>query len=683
MIGGQDEITVLKGIGPKMVQKFRAMDIETVDDLLAYYPRAYVDYPEVTDVRLHEDGDMVAVAGTIKQSPVLLTRNGRPMVTTSILSGGTTVSLTWFHAPYIKHQLRSGVFHIFYGRIGRKGNRFSLIQPEIYNEEQYEEKRQGLIPVYSLPKGIGKSVMANAVRQALPVAEEWEERLPDSIRRDRQLAHLRYAVEQMHFPLSMKELMLARKRLVYEEFFYFLLQSRQDRWLSPEKDMTTAIAIGSDVQRLVKGLPYQLTGAQQEAWQDIQTDLKAGRLMRRLIQGDVGSGKTILALMAMVAVTQAGYSAALMAPTEVLAKQHFEDIQTILQAAGVERSVFLMVGSLTAKQKRETKAAVTASSSCLVIGTHALIQEDVAIPRLFLSITDEQHRFGVLQRKSLTDKGETVHNIVMSATPIPRTLATILYGDLTISIIREKPANRLPIKNVSISPAQRNQAYRFLTGEIEKGRQAYIICPMVEDNEDIPAESVLGYYDKIRPLLAEHIKIEILHGRMKPKQKNEVMEAFARGEIDILLSTTVVEVGINVPNATVMMIENAERFGMAALHQLRGRVGRGTEQSYCIFVDTSKGRETNERLQIMISSNDGFYIAEEDLKLRGAGDLLGIRQSGDMSFALADIYRDSEILKEAAADVDRLLHDDVHLQQQEHSRIRSELRKRKQKMILN
>ncbi|MDD7268160.1 MAG: ATP-dependent DNA helicase RecG [Lachnospiraceae bacterium] len=680
---GTDAVSALKGIGPKLVQKFKQIDIETVDDILNYYPRTYISYPEVTDIRLHENGETVAVAGVIKQAPVLLTRNHKPMVTSVLLSGTANVTVTWFNAPFIKHQLRSGAFYVFYGRLSRKGNRFSMIQPEFYSEEQYEEKCRGLVPVYSLPKGIGKNVMQQAVRQALPLVDGWDERLPEQLRRKRKLAHLRYAVEQMHFPHSQNELILGRNRLVYEEFFYFLLQSKQERWIDPQTTQMPPVEAGLDTAALLQSLPYHLTAGQQQAWQEIQHDLQAGCLLRRLLQGDVGSGKTILALLAMITVSEAGYSSALMVPTEVLAKQHYADFLELLSAAGITRRVFLMTGSLTAKQKRETKAAVAAAPGCLVIGTHALIQEDVEIPRLLLSITDEQHRFGVLQRKSLTDKGAQVHNIIMSATPIPRTLATLLYGDLTISVIREKPAGRLPIKNVCITADKRQAAYRFMAEELEKGHQAYVICPMVEDNEEIPVESVIGYLPKIRPSFPDYIRIEILHGRMKPKQKNEIMDAFAAGDIHILISTTVVEVGINVPNATVMLIENAERFGMAALHQLRGRVGRSAAQSYCIFVDAAKGNSINERLQIMVTSNDGFHIAEEDLRLRGAGDLLGIRQSGDMAFALADIYRDSSLLKDAAADVEQLLKDDLQLEQQEHIMLRQELAKRKQKMILN
>ena len=425
-------------------------------------------------------------------------------------------------------------------------------------------------------------------------------------------------------------------------------------------------------RRLEAQLPYRLTAAQERTLNEVYGDLKGGRVMNRLIQGDVGSGKTILAILALLLAAENGFQGALMAPTEVLARQHFESVTALFAQHGIEKQVILVTGSMTAKEKRIAYENIETHKADIIIGTHALIQEKVIFDRLALVITDEQHRFGVAQREMLGNKGALLHVMVMSATPIPRTLAIILYGDLDISVIDELPSDRLPIKNCVVDPGYRERAYRFIANEVSKGRQAYVICPMVEESEMLEAENVLDYTKLLREKLPA-FRIEFLHGKMKAKEKNKVMEEFAAGAVQVLVSTTVVEVGVNVPNATVMMIENAERFGLAQLHQLRGRVGRGDSQSYCIMVNASKDQGKNARLEVLNKSNDGFFIASEDLRLRGPGDIFGLRQSGEMEFKLADIYTDAVTLKKVSEDVDRLLAEDEELACPEHAELKKKL----------
>ena len=420
------------------------------------------------------------------------------------------------------------------------------------------------------------------------------------------------------------------------------------------------------------GGSYRLTNAQLRTLEEVLKDLKSGSVMNRLIQGDVGSGKTIIAVLALLAACENGYQGALMVPTEVLARQHFESVTELFEKHGVDKKVILLTGSMTAKEKRIVYEKVVSHEADIIIGTHALIQEKIVYDNLALVITDEQHRFGVAQREMFGNKGQMPHVLVMSATPIPRTLAIILYGDLDISVIDELPANRLPIKNCVVDKSYRPRAYRFIENEVKNGRQAYVICPMVEESEMIDAENVLDYTKILRQNLPG-IRVEYLHGKMKGKEKNKIMEEFAAGEIQVLVSTTVIEVGVNVPNATVMMIENAERFGLAQLHQLRGRVGRGDKQSYCIMVNASGNKEKNRRLDVLNKSNDGFYIASEDLKLRGPGDIFGIRQSGDLEFQLADIYTDAVTLKKVSEDVNRLLEQDENLEQEENQELKKRL----------
>ena len=426
---------------------------------------------------------------------------------------------------------------------------------------------------------------------------------------------------------------------------------------------------------LLSSLPYQLTKAQMRTWKEVSSDMCSGRAMNRLVQGDVGSGKTVVAVLALLLAAGNGFQGALMVPTEVLARQHYESIVKLLSDCGLPQKAILLTGSMTAKEKREACRMAENHEADIIVGTHALIQEKVSYDRLALVITDEQHRFGVGQREALGKKsgGAAPHVLVMSATPIPRTLAIILYGDLDISQIDELPANRLPIKNCVVGKDYRENAYRFIAGQAAQGRQAYVICPMVEESEMIDAENVLDYTKTLRKALPDSVTVEYLHGRMKGKEKNRIMERFAAGEIQVLVSTTVIEVGVNVPNATVMMIENAERFGLAQLHQLRGRVGRGKYQSYCIMINGSEDEGAMERLDILNRSNDGFYIASEDLKLRGPGDIFGIRQSGDLEFKLADIFTDADLLKTVSMEVNRLFREDPELTQPEHEELKKRL----------
>ena len=671
-MANDQSIETLKGIGEKTAKLFEKVGIRTIDDLLHYYPRGYDTYGEPKAIGELSEDETGTVEGFLKSGATGVHVNGLSIVQATISDMTGKLRLVWYHMPYLKNTLRPDSHFIFRGRVIRKKNGLTMEQPQMFKPEAYEELLSSMRPVYAQTKGLGNKMITSAVEQALAFRTLERDYLPAGLRIANELAEYNFAIEHIHFPSNEEELKFARKRLVYDEFFFFLLAVRHLKEKRQNVQSPFHMEKQDECRKLLADLPYRLTNAQLRTLEEVLKDLKSGSVMNRLIQGDVGSGKTIIAVLALLAACENGYQGALMVPTEVLARQHFESVTELFEKHGVDKKVILLTGSMTAKEKRIAYEKVASHEADIIIGTHALIQEKIVYDNLALVITDEQHRFGVAQREMFGNKGQMPHVLVMSATPIPRTLAIILYGDLDISVIDELPANRLPIKNCVVDKSYRPRAYRFIENEVKNGRQAYVICPMVEESEMIDAENVLDYTKVLRQNLPG-IRVEYLHGKMKGKEKNKIMEEFAAGEIQVLVSTTVIEVGVNVPNATVMMIENAERFGLAQLHQLRGRVGRGDKQSYCIMVNASGNKEKNRRLDVLNKSNDGFYIASEDLKLRGPGDIFGIRQSGDLEFQLADIYTDAVTLKKVSEDVNRLLEQDENLEQEENQELKKRL----------
>ena len=639
----------LKGIGEKTEKLFWKLGIRTVGDLIRYYPRAYDIYEEAVPISEAEEGRVQTVTGAI-YGKVQVSGNRAMQVTSLYVKDLTgTLKVIWFRMPFLRTTLSRGGVITLRGMIVRRRDALVMEHPEIfYPSGKYEEKRGTMQPVYPLTSGLSNNTVMKAVKQALESLPLEREPLPEQIRLKYHLAEYNYALRGIHFPEDKEVFCHARKRLVFDEFAAFIYSLRKLKEESGRSENRFRISPSGEVERFIKELPYELTEAQKRVWREIEADLKKNLSMSRLVQGDVGSGKTVIALLALLTVAYSGYQGALMAPTEVLAKQHYESITKLLEEHRIPFQTALLTGSMTAKEKREAYRWIQGGEAQIIIGTHALIQEKVAYQDLALVVTDEQHRFGVRQREIFAEKGEMPHVLVMSATPIPRTLAIILYGDLDISVIDELPSNRLPIKNCVVDTGYRPTAYRFIKNQIEEGRQCYIICPMVEESEHLEVENVTDYSAMLQEELGNKIVVGCLHGKMKQEQKDRIMEEFGEGKIDVLVSTTVIEVGINVPNATVMMVENAERFGLAQLHQLRGRVGRGKYQSYCIFMTGSKAKDTKERLDILNKSNDGFKIASEDLKQRGPGDLFGIRQSGLMNFRLGDVFQDAAVLQMAS-----------------------------------
>lgn len=660
-----NDILCIKGVGEKSAQLFHKLGIYTTEDLIQNYPRDYISYPEPKKLSAAKPMEMIAVYLRICGSFSFKKVRNLVIGSGTATDGEQTVRLTFFNTPYLKQILTEGSSHLFYGKLQLEKNHLVLEQPVIYDREAYEQMRAQLQPVYGLTKGLTNTLFRKSIRQVL-AAYSCEEYIPRELLDEYRLVSHEKALRYIHFPQNTDELQEGRRRLVFEELFLFLLMLRRMKDVK-EEDSTYPMLETAVTHRFMEMLPFPLTNAQKRVYQEVIQDLTGGKCMNRLIQGDVGSGKTILAFLALLTCVDNGYQGALMAPTELLATQHFEQLCEWTKVYGLPFKPLLLTGSVGAAAKKEAYRRIEDGEVNVIIGTHALIQDKVRFNRLALVITDEQHRFGVRQRETFSLKGGKPHVLVMSATPIPRTLAIILYGDLHVSLVDELPAQRLPIKNCVVGTSYRPKAYEFMQKEISKGRQVYVICPMVEDNEAVGSvENVTDYTAKLRSTFPKKLRIEMLHGKMKPQQKQTIMEQFAAGNIDILVSTTVIEVGINVPNATVMMIENAERFGLAQLHQLRGRIGRGSEQSYCIFMDHSEEAKKSGRLKIINESNDGFYIAEQDLKLRGPGDLFGIRQSGLMEFKLADIYQDAKLLTQIAHSVDELLARDESLTQPQH-----------------
>lgn len=665
----------LKAVGEKTEKLFQKIGITTAEELLRYYPRTYDIYEEPVEIASAEEDKTVSIRATIATGIYINQIRNLQVLTTTVADASGRLPVAWFNAPYLRGTLKKGSVFILRGKIIRKKGRPQMEHPEIFTPAAYEEIIHSMQPVYGLTKGLSNKMITKLVHQILDTRPLHGEYLPEEIRERYQLADANYAIRTVHFPKNMQELLTARKRLVFDEFLLFVLAIQLLKEKTEEAPNTFPMKPVWTTEEIIEGIPYDLTGAQKNVWHEIERDLSGHKLMSRLVQGDVGSGKTVIAFLAMVLSAENGFQSALMVPTEVLANQHYEGFLRLMEEQNIASChPVLLTGSTTARQKREIYQKIADGEVNVIIGTHALIQEKVEYKNLGLVITDEQHRFGVRQREALTTRGNPPHVLVMSATPIPRTLAIILYGDLDISIIDELPAKRLPIKNCVVGTSYRPKAYSFIEKQVQMGRQAYVICPMVEESEGLEAENVTDYARKLQEILPGEIKVEILHGKMKPKEKNRIMEAFASGEIQVLVSTTVVEVGVNVPNATVMMVENAERFGLAQLHQLRGRVGRGEHQSYCIFIQGNNEENTSKRLKILNESNDGFYIAGEDLKLRGPGDLFGIRQSGLMEFKIGDIYNDAGILKNASEAAGEILALDFDLILPQHKALKEHLK---------
>ena len=668
-------ITDIKGVGEKTAKLFQKLQISNVEDLIHHYPRDYERFDSPIQVKDCTVGEINAVYVRIVQVSNLKKVRNLTILTVLVQDSTGQIELVFFNMPYLKKTLRSGMYYVFRGKLQMRGSMRYMEQAKIYTMAEYSKYADILQPRYALTKGLTNLTVQKSVQYALAQYAIEKEFYPEELLDECDLTTYKDALYQIHFPEGYESMLYARKRLVFDEFFCFMLLLRKNKDLSMHLPNLHKMIETADTVQFIENLPFPLTKGQKKVWQEIRNDMASPYCMNRLIQGDVGSGKTIVALLSLLMCAANGFQGALMAPTEVLAKQHYQTVQSYIEQYGVCFKPVLLVGSMTAKEKKNACELIASGEANLVIGTHALIQSKVIYKNLALVVTDEQHRFGVRQREDLAAKGHEPHVLVMSATPIPRTLAIILYGDLDISIIDELPANRLPIKNCVVDTGYRNTAYRFIEKQVKEGRQAYVICPMVEEGELEDAENVVDYSAKLQAVLPEDVRVAYLHGKMPAAQKNEIMEAFASREIDVLVSTTVIEVGINVPNATVMMVENAERFGLASLHQLRGRVGRGEFQSYCIFISSNSKEETMERLSILRDSNDGFEIASKDLKMRGPGDLFGIRQSGDFSFQLADIYNNNDILKLANDTLNHILLEDPSMESEKYRGIRAHFQK--------
>lgn len=655
------DVRYIKGVGEQKAKALEKLGIRTLQDLISYFPRAYDDRRGIVKIKDLQDGESACVEAMVAATPTLSRiRKGLELVKLRAVDESGTLDITFFNQAYRKTSLIPGETYTFYGKAEGNLLRKTMTNP-VVEKEGRRELTGRIVPIYPLTAGISQLTLIRAMEQGLAACRNLlADPLPDEVRQEHGLCHTGYAYEKIHFPGDEKELADARRRLVFEELFLLAIGLKK---LRRRRDGLRCRPFGdTDLSAFYAALPFSLTGAQQRAIGEILGDFASGRPMNRLVQGDVGSGKTMVAAAAMACAVRNGCQAALMAPTEILAEQHYQGLGPLMEKLGI--SCVLLTGSLTAKQRREALGRLERGEAQVAIGTHALISADVAYHHLGLVVTDEQHRFGVDQRAALSAKGENPHLLVMSATPIPRTLALIIYGDLDVSVIDELPPGRQKIDTFAVTSAYHQRVWEFIRRQVAEGRQAYMICSMVEENDAIPDErkAVTEYAKMLQTQVFPELKVGYVHGRMKAKEKETVMAAFAAGEVHILVSTTVVEVGVDVPNATVMVVEDADRFGLSQLHQLRGRVGRGQHKSYCILISDNRNEETRQRLQVMTKTTDGFKIAEEDLCLRGPGDFFGQRQHGLPALKVADLSCDMALLQEARAAAETLMEQDPALQ---------------------
>ena len=654
------DVRYIKGVGEAKAKALGKLGIATLGDLIAWFPHRYEDRRETKPVSQLIPGETACVAAMIATEPKLShIRKGMDLVKVRAVDDTGVLDVTFFNQPWLKNQLHVGETYIFYGKAEGSLLRKNMAGP-IVEPEGRREHTGRIVPVYPLTAGVSQLLLSRAIRQGLDAcADILPDCLPDDVRQAHQLCRVNYAYENIHFPESPEALDIARRRLAFEELFFFAIGLKLLRSRRETVDVVPFQNV--DMAPFYRSLPFTLTDAQRRCVEEAVGDMCSGKPMNRLCQGDVGSGKTMVAAACVYFCVKNGRQAALMAPTELLAEQHYRGLAPLLEKLGIRCA--LLTGSVPAKEKRTVTAGLASGEIDFAIGTHALISQQVAFARLGLVVTDEQHRFGVAQRTALAEKGAHPHMLVMSATPIPRTLALILYGDLDVSVIDQLPPGRKPIETYAVTSAYYPRLYAFIRKQVDAGRQVYIVCPMVSENEDLPDErkAVTEYAQKLQTEIFPDLKVAYVHGKMKAREKDAVMSAFAAGESHILVSTTVIEVGVDVPNASLMVVENAERFGLSQLHQLRGRVGRGQHQSYCVLVSDNKNEETRQRLKAMTRTADGFKIAEEDLRLRGPGDFFGVRQHGLPGLRVADIGCNTRLLSEAQAAAEALLASDPAL----------------------
>lgn len=669
-------IQYIKGVGPKRAALLKRLNINTLEDMIWHIPRDYEDRRKLTKIANLKEGERVSFYGQILgEGTILRPRKNLALVKFNIKDDSGVIEVVFFNQLYLKKVLKPGQKLIVNGEVKRGYRGLQLVNPLIDKIGSVREDRQVILPIYPSTEGLSQRELISIQKKAIgEVARALKEYLPDRIVKANRLCSINFAIKNIHFPSSIDALKIAKFRLVFEEFFLLQLGLFKIKKGFIERKKAPALKNNTRIDKLLKSLPYRLTQAQARVFREIQADMERDLPMNRLLQGDVGSGKTILAIMALLKAVDSGYQAAFMAPTEILAEQHYASLIKLLAPFNIK--IGLLVGGLLKKDKDKILEQVGAGEINIVIGTHALIQEGVNFHKLALVITDEQHRFGVRQRIKLASKGKNPHVLVMTATPIPRSLALILYGDLDISILDQLPPGRKAVKTYMSASSKRANIYGFVKDQLSRGRQAYVVCPLIEESDSLQVQSATELADDLSNNFLKGYRVGLLHGRMPAREKETIMENFKSAKIDVLVSTTVIEVGINIPNATVMVVENAERFGLAQLHQLRGRVGRSHYQSYCVLINDSQSEIAKERMDIMEKTSDGFIISEKDLELRGPGEFFGTRQHGLPELKVANLFRHISVLKIAQKQVEKIMEEDPDLSLKAYPLLRERLNKK-------